>query len=568
MKQYVSDPVQELNHYLLATINKFDFERPGICVSRSTPDTGHDIDDLDIYDGLYVGTPTYARVARHIPTGTVCLITSKAPENLRGERSRDKKKIIATNDGLQKSYIVSAYRSSGKDNDIYRVARKLRRDLKRYSEDLEERCEKHFTLYGARIGNPDPGTRRFNANTPTEIWTNGRIAYLLDQNKDGQWEVRFYAPTRRRDGSFVPVDISSNRLRDKFARVTRLVATSDSYEEAREKVAGHWQLISSRLWDEESIYKSEGWLMHIMRVISQAVNKVRDKGLRLAFVTSAVGLTLGLISPKYGIIGGLTAAAIHTAMDHIADESYIGSQQAIKELNEARRRLNIEAYPFDENAANHYKIQTRPNISKLCPKIDLERFPAEEFEFLDSERSGLLRDHEFAVDGFRPQSIKDQILSMHQRGFSSTCVLPDSNTRVDMFQSGLVRLMHQMPDGNIRIFAGYRPDNCIDENLRLPQNYIDQLGQGVIALTYDRKRSNFNHAFTVNSPSLDEILAEIEPLLFRDQPEITDGLKVHSLDSIKNIFAGCIGIKKDEPDEPFVRYPALPDLRAMMAPGY
>ncbi|MCB9991151.1 MAG: hypothetical protein H6867_07195 [Rhodospirillales bacterium] len=559
MEAEIKDPLTDLNEHVPATVKKFDFARPPITVGRST--LAHR-EDPEIYDGTTVTTSGYFRIARHIPTGTLCLLSSKAPQNLRGKRESHKGPIIATKEGLNYSYIVAAFRSSGKDEDTYKISSQLRRAMFRYGENLGERCEKHFTLYGANLTNPDSDTRIFNTDTPTELWTNGRLAYLLDQTKEGRWTVTFYAPVRRKDGSFVPVTLGKNKLADRFAKVSRVISNSHSYAQARQDMAEHWQKISSRLWDEQNIYEGEGLGMRTSYHAAKFIDKMSDHGPRLAFVTTAVGLTLGAFNPKYGLIGGLVAATIHTIMDHIADESYSTSRELIKRTNEARKRLNIDSYPFNEDVSNHFKIQTPDNIARLCAKLDLDRFPAEEFELLDSKRAGLLRDHEFITDGFRPDSLKDQVLSMHQRGFSSTCVLPDRNTRLDMFQSGLVRLMHTLPDGEIRMYSGYRADICVEEKLRLPQEYIERLQNGIVANEYDRRRENFNHAFRPYELSVDEMMDEIAPTLFRDQPDINDAVKLHSIQSIRDVFGGCTGERI--PAKAISQHPSLPDLRAIL----
>ena len=565
MNALINDPVADFNEHLPEISKRFDFARPPIIVGRSEPDKE---EDAEIYDGIAVTSFGYFRVARHLPTNAFCLIASKSPTNLRGRRDAPDSPdnpdtpIMATTEGLAKSYIVAAFRAP-EGGESYTVANRLRRAMHRHGDSISERSEKHFTLYGANLTNPNGDSKVFNTDTPTEVWTNGRLAYLLDQTAKGEWRVSFYAPTKRKDGSFVPVTLGKSKLADKFARVSRVISKASSYERAREDMAEHWQKISSRLWDEQSIYKGEGAIMRASSWVSNFCNELAENGPRLAFVTASVGATLGAFNPKLGIIGGVAAAIVHTVMDHIADESYVTSRDAIKRSRDAKRRLDIDSYPAHGDVSDHFKIQTPGNIAKLSAKLDLERFSAEEFEFLDSNSSGLLRDHEFATEGFRPDSIKDHVLSMHQRGFSSSCYLPDKKTRLDLFQSGLVRLMHEMPDGNVRFYAGYREDACTEERLRLPKELIERLKYGIIAIDYERKNADFNQAFQSHMVTTDDMLDEMTPLLFRDQKDVPEAVRSQSIRSICDVFSGCVGEriklrgKKNHT-------PSLPDLRAIL----
>jgi hypothetical protein len=274
----------------------------------------------------------------------------------------------------------------------------------------------------------------------------------------------------------------------------------------------HWQAMSSKLWDEKSIFESEGRLFRGKKFAADAFNYVADHGVRVATVTILVGLTLGLISAKYGIISGIVAAIAHTAMDMIVDEGYVLSKEQIRRVNDAKRKAEITAYSIDENAADHFKIQTRENIAKLCAKMDMERFKAEDFVFLRGAESGMLLDHDQPLDGFRPSSLRAHLLAVHQRGFSSSCFLPDPYTRVDLFQSGLVRMMHEKENGEVVIYARYRPDVCLVDSLRLPSEKTDRLGSQIWKLTYDRKRQDFHNAFKREARvmSLDEMITDIE----------------------------------------------------------
>jgi len=558
------DPFALLNRAAPPIISRFNFERPTEIVGRSNIDDirGDDPVDVDIHDGTIITAHGYARLARHKPTGAICLFASKASLNLQGVRLADGA-ISATKDGLEKSYIVAAYRNSGRDEDIYQVAPRLRRALRRFNEDLGERSEKHFTLYGAQTAG--------QAGTAVEFYTNGRLAYKIEKQQRGSgYKVSFYTPTKRKDGSFVPVELGRQTLSQRFGRVSRVVSNAPDYPRARHDMAMHWQKVSSRLWDEKSIYQGEGFVLNAKKHMAQFFNYIAEKGLQLSLVTGAIGLGMGLISAKYGVIGGVMAAVMHTAAHHILDESYEASNKSLRAAREARNRLNIEAYPQGQDVANHFRIQTGENIAKLCAKMDLERFKAEDFEWLTAARSQMPLDHEKQTDGFRPSSLRAHLLFVHQRGFSSSCTLPDPHTRLDIFQSGLIRLMHEKPDGKTVIYSCYRPDACLEENLRLPADKIEKMGTEISRYEYDRRRADFHHAFSRAAAPvpLDDMMRDLEDnMLFRGRPDVPVAVKEASLQSIRATFAMPVPVMvQDNKAKPLYMNgnpPPLPPLAAL-----
>lgn len=558
-----ADPVAQMNDAARTVASRFHFERPAEIVGRSTLDNapGAEAMDTDICDGTVVTAHGYARMALHRPTGTLCLFTSKASVNLQGARDASGA-IIADDDGIRKSYIVTAYRTDGSDAEIRRTARHARRALRRFNENLGERSEKHFTLYGARI----VGRR----NRQNEFYTNGRLAYRIENLglKRG-YRVTYYCPTRRKDGSFVPVELKKTSLSGMFASVARVISRARTYEQARHDMAVHWQRVSSRLWDERSIYEGEGLMMNMKKTLASLFNHAAERALQLTLVTGAIGLGMGLVDPKYGIIGGLIAAITHTAAHHILDESYAVSNEGLSRLREARRRLKIEAYPYDQNAADHFKIQTRDNIARLCAKTDMQRFKGNEFEWLTSARSGIMLDHEKVVDGFRPSSLRAHLLFVHQRGFSSSCTLPDPHTRLDMFQSGLIRLIHERADGRVAIYSRYCAEACVEPALRLPQEKIDKMDGQIIRIEYDRSRGNFYHAFERGPEpvSLEDMMKDVEDnMLFRGRPETPAEVRAAALQSIRATFAPEESTEAAQPGLYMNgRPPVPPPLRALTA---
>ncbi|MBU0858716.1 MAG: hypothetical protein KJ667_02145, partial [Alphaproteobacteria bacterium] len=174
------------------------------------------------------------------------------------------------------------------------------------------------------------------------------------------------------------------------------------------------------------------------------------------------------------------------------------------------------------------------------------------------------------VDGFRPSSLRAHLLFIHQRGFSSSCTLPDPRTRLDAFQSGLIRLIHEKDDGKVVIYSRYRADACLQDNLRLPAEKITKMGNDIVRFEYDRRRPNFYHAFD-NGPApvtFDDMMNDIEQnLLFRDAPHISPDVRARSLDSIRTTF--MLNAAPADPTLP-KRYmggnaPVLPALKALVA---
>lgn len=541
----IQDFVAHINDTIPTVVSRFKFERHSRVIGRSNTDdsVSNDFIDPDIHDGTVVSSNGYARLAHHKPTGTVCLITSKASLNLQGVMQGDGT-ILATREGLESSYITAAYRTHTLD-DMYMVAPRLRRALRRYNSDLGERSEKHFTLYGTNFEKPfkkSALSKLFNSKAlpvdanQYEVYTNGRVAYTLGY--DGKsYRVKFVAPTRRKDGSFVPINMSNGLLTQYFSSVSKTIAREDTYAAANNELKKHWQNLSSKLWDEKSIFEGEGRLFRARKLSADIINHVIDHGMQIGIVTLIVGVLTGLINPKYGIISGITAAIIHTSMDMAVDEGYEASRHVLEKVREAKKKLDITAYDFNEEVSDHFKIQTTENIGKLCAKLDMKRFKASDFEFLNAAQSRMLMDHETKLEGFRPSSMRAHLLLVHQRGFSSSCYLPDKATRVDAFQSGLVRLMNEKEDGTIVIYAKYRDDLCQAENLRLPQDKRDRMGDKIWRYEYNRRNEDFHHGFKRGRDmNLDEMMEDLaQNLMFRLGSVPLENQEI-ALNAVRTIF--------------------------------
>lgn len=561
--------VQIFNACVSKITSQFSFDRPVVCVGRYDEEIaqrlGH---DPDIYNGTLISSQGFSRIALHIPTNSLCLIASKTPVNLRGVRSADGQ-IRATQDGLRKSYIISAYRLNPDNSNFQIIARQLRSDLRQYNERMHERSESHFTLFGFSL-----------PEQHEDIFTNSRLAYIIRKNEQDAYKSRFFAPVA--DGSGVLMPIMFNPQRQAygfFSRVSKIVHTATTYTLQRLAVARHWEKVASKLWDEENLFAAEGLLFNFKKAISDTAQFVAHHKVSMA-VTAGIGAAMALVGnavhegvaflrSPYGIAALLLGAAGHSSLHRLLDIGLHSSLHTMAKNKHRNMFQPIEAYGPNEDVADFFKVKTKTNILKLCPKMDMTDINPDDFIFQTSETSGMLADHQSVVDGMQPESLKGYLLAVHQRGFSSNCTLPDLSTRVDVFQSGLVRLMHQRQDGKTLIFARYRHELCLTEHMRLPSVYIDQLGEGIARMEYDRRASDFRNAFKISADpvSVDDMMRELSGHtgLFRNQPNASDEVRARSNMSIRDVFD-----RQVVPDDtaltsslPNWIAQTLPDLRAL-----
>ena len=169
----------------------------------------------------------------------------------------------------------------------------------------------------------------------------------------------------------------------------------------------------------------------------------------------------------------------------------------------------------------------------------MERFNPEDFELLDVTKMSLLRDREQIQDKLRDTSLAGQLLFMHQRGFSSVCSILDNRTEVRMFQNGVVRFMHEKPNGNIVVYGQYRPELCLNERLRLPKRYIDQFNGGIIRVEYDRKKGSFDRSLVDKSKNVcyGDMVKETQSLLFKTRTIAPWDVRMQSVRNVMESFA-------------------------------
>ena len=493
--------------------------------------THHPVPDSS---GLIVSPQGFARPFYHKPTNTIGVLFSKTANNLDGIK-QDDGRIIADVEQLKRCYIFGARRLKGDPNDSLKerpnshtVKRELREDMDVARRSLGIKSRKHYTLYGG-----------------DNIFTNGRHMYEIEQMKNGQYRVLLRLSTRRKNGGFVPFDMNDKSLRGVFSRATTTIAKTHSYKEAREVISHHWAQLSADLWENRNVFVANGKKMMAKKMLSDFANVVLDKGGRIAAATAIVG---GLFSIKYGItLGflsglatGFTGTLVHTAVHlpiELGVDEYSDARRRSKEL---KSKQQIDKFSYDVDVSDHFKIQTAENLAKLCPHLDFDRFKAEDFEFLPLELFDLRKDREQLQDNLQAVSLAGHLMFMGQRGISSEAYVPDSKSEVRAFQSGVARFMHEKDDGRVVVYAQYRPELCLVDELRLPQQYIDQFEGQIVRMEYDRTKETFADGL-ISPPeavSYQGMMAEIErDILFSSQKDISWETHSKSMQGLYSTFA-------------------------------
>lgn len=483
--------------------------------------------------GLIVTAQGFARPVYHKPTNTVLVLFSKTANNLEGVR-RKGGRIIAQKELLERCYIFGARRARGDANadlksraNAHTIRRELREDLDTARRKLGKKSRKHYTLYGA-----------------DNIFTNGRHMYEIVPRKGDGYDIVLCLSTRRVDGSFIPFDLNDKSLRGCFSFATRRLHTTKTQQEARQFISTHWRKLSGDLWENRNIYIRKGKRVMAKKLLADFANVAMNKGGRILGTTAVVGGVFSLIygaslGVVAGFIAGMTSTALHTAI-HLPIEfgvdEYAGARGRAKELRSMR---DIDAYSFDDDVSDHFKIQTPQNLAKFCPHIDLDRFSADDFEFLPLDKFDLRKDREQIQDTLHAKDVDGHVMFLGQRGVSSQAFIPDDKSEVRAFQNGVIRYMHEKENGNIVVFAQYRPELCEVEELRLPQQYIDAFKGGIIRMEYDRMALTFGEGLVCCSTPISflDMMKEVEQEhLFNDYADLSWDTRHQSYNEIMSSF--------------------------------
>jgi hypothetical protein len=439
--------------------------------------------------GLIITPQGFGQPFFHRPTNTVGVLFSKIANNLQGRIFSDGRRV-ATAEQMEGCYIFGARRLKGNMNDplserenLHSVRRELRDDMDKARRELGERSRKHFTLYNS-----------------DNLYTNGRHIYEILDRKSGGFEVVFRMATYRPKGSFIPFDMNDKSLSSVFSRANKTIEVTETYEEARQVVARHWKALSSDLWSQRNIFVSQGNGVIAKKLASDLIHSGMHHGKQAVWSTFGVGTLYSAYNFLHGTSAGIwtgvalafSGAVTHTLV-HLPVEMGLKEYFEMKSRStEAKSKLDIDAYGHDVDVSDHFKIQTRENLAKVCPHIDMQRFNPEDFEFLSLDQFSLQKDREQVQDNLQAMSLAGHLLFMGQRGFSSQAHILDKRTELRLFQSGVVRVMHERKDGTMVVYAQYRPEMCNDNRLRLAQCHIDQFEGQIVRLEYDRTQPTFS----------------------------------------------------------------------------
>lgn len=476
--------------------------------------------------GLIVTPQGFARPFYHEPTNTVGLMFSKTAANLFGDKKSDGK-LYATSEQAQNCYIVSAYRCETERSaalesrrEIKRLSKRLRNDLDNFCEDLNERNQKHFTAY-----------------VTDNITTNGSLTYEIIKTRKG-YNVVLNLASERRDGGFVPYDIEDKSLSGYFSRLSQTVAKCKTYEEAKVARRKHWDKMAAEYWDQKDVYKGRGKLFMAKKLMADFVNTTTHHASTFVITTAGVSGLMMLYKPEYTVPAAVVGTVVHTAAHITTEKSKESVEHGYKKRREDRHRLDIKKHKHGVDASDHFKVQTKQELTKICPHIDWTRFSAEEFMFPGTDEMSLLRNREQLQSNLKATSLEGHLLFMHQRGFSSECNLIDRRTRLDTFQSGIVRLMHERNDGTIVVYGQYIPEMCTVESQRLPQNYIDMFEGGIVRVEYDPSKSTFSTGLIGSKiVSHKDMIQEVErDFLYYSQTTIPWSIRSQAQDTIRGNF--------------------------------
>lgn len=454
-------------------------ERPSGIVARANIE-----DDPEIYGGLFAHTQGFARLAVDERHDTVVLLAAKVADHLRGQRDQRTQQVRPTLEGLQKSYVLSAlrHRPGGSVLPPDR-AEYFKEKIRAYCDEMRRHNANMFTLYGVQDGS-------------RTIFANNHVCYSIIEDKAGQYSVRFAAPLDYNNHRNAPEHLS---FATSSTLVQKQLGNKLNRSEADKLLMAHWQKVSSRLWDHQSIHSGEGAYIQGARLLTQLGRYPRDHALGMSTAALVAGGFM-LVKDAHlvaAVVAGV--GALHAIADVTLKETFGRAVAGVQDHRDRMQARDILNYGFNEDALRYYLEGSPKNLGKLCAHIDLKKCRSEDFRFLTIEEvRGMLPQHASFEENLRPSSLRGLALHGDQRGFTSTALYPAPKTRINIYQSGMVTLKHYREDGKIDIFVTYRPEFCLREEIRLPQAYIDQINQGgtgIQHIVYDGSAPTFSGGF-------------------------------------------------------------------------
>lgn len=507
--------------------------------------------DDGIFSGMISALQGVRRITFNHKYGTFNNVFAKVAEDVEGKRN-DAEKTYMTESTKRRAYRGASYYAPhvNLDNPVVptKVSDKLRDEWHQYCREISERSRKHFTLFRAEAGHITHDIRdifkdTIDPETHTEIFTNGRFFYALDENEGGTYDVKHYAPARRKDDEFVPVRLNRSCG---FDKVAKNIAEGMSYAEAQHHVAEHWENLSHRLWEEENVPSiKDGQQFYAEYAAKRIVNWPRDAPWDFA-ASMSFGVTTGLAtnSLAFGTIAGAVSHAVH-------DDIFKKRGQRI--ARRIKKHFKRPDQYGEDDSSDFFKAGA---IGKTASKMNDKVVPQDE-QILDFKQSNF--PSQTPLDNsMQPLKIRGLIASIDERGFSSIADMietsgdeTDMGTRINRYQNGLVVMKTRCEEGKEIFFATYRADLVLSDgsddpkkDRRLPAHYREKIEGKILRVEYnplDPEKNNgsmeFSSAFSVHKVTHDKMMEEVTgSLLYQDKPYMDDESKENGYALIRDLI--------------------------------
>jgi hypothetical protein len=498
-----------------------------------------DCADGDHYAGLIRTREGFLRLALDEANNALVLFASKVADNLKGYRSGPNDAIRPTDALIQKSYCIAARRlRSGPllppDTAGFFIDR-----INAYSMRVSRDSSDKFTLYAVRIDD-------------TEIYANKYVAYLIDRDSRDRYSVRVVIPARRADASHIPGAASPRWANPLFQKT---IARHVDRAEAHHCFALHSQALSSRLWDHKDIYRGEGGRLRMGRFLSDLIHYPASHMLEMTSTALVAGGFTYFHDPRLGAALASLAGA-HAVLDIGFKASVTRALAKLSNRRHANRFTALDAYDPDADCSYHYLIKTAENIRKPWHHVDPARCNIDNLRFLTFAEMqpivGKIRQPPETM--LQPASLRGLAMFGSQRGFTTRVCFPAPKSRIEISQGGLVVLKRAISPIVTEMFVTYRPDACVSENTRLPENYVDQAlgGDGIQHIIHCKEPTPERPRFTDRQigfadmrERLTDLFNDTEPMLDNFIAPIAPQFREESYRYIHELFAPDVMARQD-----------------------
>ncbi len=468
---------------------QFDFERPRTILKNDSADL----------DGLMPTSNGHYRLAYDEEHKSVVLLYSPNPEHLKAQKDSDNN-ARPISEELEKCTIVAARRlQTGGPYISPEMANFFREAIGNHDRYIKQRTEDLLTLKAAE--------------TRTSIfYTNGWLA--LEINKETN-HVYFHAPSRQRKGKFIPVFEEGKWLSANSVSIK--IAEASSLEEAEAKIESYWQTLAGQIARGENIYNNKGIRFQFNR-FATAVRNIPDSGNTRHLINAALFASLYYGTKEFlhrighddghsltalGI--SLAAPVLYHAVAHTLFED-IGF--SLKKVSKRRTQEKLERDSdqygdLDDMRAFYLKLKQKNRALPMEPKIDTTKLTAQNVRFLNSDEIiDVLPAHTEYDTHTDTTTHFELIVSADQSGIASRKMQLDKNTTLNIFENGLVRLMHRRLDGKVDVLAKYDERHLKNPEKAMPEAHISQINKHagkILYFTYDKHCSSYEEAFGKSS---------------------------------------------------------------------